>query len=216
VSLSTQALAVRPQLGASQGVRHTRVDIALGQDIAARGAQAELDGLVELLADEQVASSAIKAIYECGYLAPQLLVPHLPVFRAAVDGRNNRMVWGGMIAIWCVAKADPDAVWAHRERLEQALRQGTVITQMSAVQALTTVAGSDPAKAEALSAWFEEVLETIGSKQLVQCAELILPVAAPEQRCEHLLGIAIGRADELVTNNAHKRLQRLVRRFGEG
>lgn len=210
MSLSPRAALVYPRLGAVLGVRDTKADIALGQDIAARGAADELAGLVELLDEPAVASSAIKAIYECGYLAPTLLAPHLPRFRALLDSRNNRMVWGGMIAIWCVARAEPEAVWAHREHLEAALRNGTVITQMSAVQALCAVAASDTAKAGALQAWFEEVLETIGSKQLLGAAELILPVATERK---HLVGSLLDRGDELTTTAARKRLQRLLRRY---
>lgn len=210
---SAKADKVYGRLGAVLGIRDTKADIALGQDIAARGAADEIAGLVELLDDAKVASSAIKAIYECGYVAPRLLVPHLPRFRALMDCGNNRLVWGGTIAVWCVAMAAPEQVWPHRERLERCLQVGTVITQMSAVQALTTVAASDPAKAEALEEWFEEVLERIGSKQLVQCGELILPVARPAYH-ELLLGILVERGDELASANARKRLQKLVRKFG--
>ncbi len=210
MSRSAAAAAVYARLGSVLGVRHTKADIALGQDIAARGAGHELDGLVELLDEPDVASSAIKAIYECGYLAPELLVPHLPVFRALLDASNNRMVWGGMIAISCVAKADPQAVWAHRERIELALRNGTVITQMSAVHALTAVAASDPVKAEQLQDWFEEAFESLDAKQLLGAAELILPVAA-ERR--FLVSCLIERGDELATATARKRLQRMLKRY---
>jgi len=210
---SSNADKVYPRLGAVLGVRDTKADIALGRDIAARGADDEIAGLVELLDDQEVASSAIKAIYECGYLAPELLVPHLERFRALMDCGNNRLVWGGTVAVWCVATAAPERVWPHRERLERCLRIGTVITQMSAVQALTTVASSDPAKADELEEWFEEVLETIGPRQLIKCGELIVPVARPEYR-EHLLGILVGRGDELPSAAARKRLQKLVRKCG--
>ncbi len=75
------------------------------------------------------------------------------------------------------------------------------------------MAASDPAWAGDLEAWFEEVLETIGSKQLVQCGELILPVADARHH-ERLLGTLIERGDELPSANARKRLQKLVRKFG--
>ncbi len=212
MSPSAAAQAVLPRLGSALGVRHTKADIALGQDIAARGDAEAIAGLVELLDDGAHASSAIKAIYECGYQAPELLVPHLPVFRVLLDGANNRMVWGGMIAISCVAKADPDAVWAHRERLELALQNGTVITKMSAVHALTAVAASDPAKADDLQEWFEEALEGLDAKQLLGAAELILPVAT-ERR--YLLSTLIERGDQLATATARKRLQRLLKRYSD-
>jgi hypothetical protein len=211
MSPSPAAQAVRSRLGAALGVRHTKADIALGQDIATRSDAVAMAGLVELLDEPAMASSAIKAIYECGYLAPALLVPHLPVFRALLDGVNNRMVWGGMIAIAGVAKADPVAVWSHRERLELALREGTVITKMSAVHALTAVAGSDPAKATALQGWFEEAFETLDAKQLLGAAELILPVAADRGP---LVSCLVERGDQLATATARKRLQRLVKRYG--
>lgn len=209
MSRSPAADLVYPRLDVVLGVRHTKADIALGQDIAARGAAAELAGLVELLDEPRLASSAIKAIYECGYLAPQLLVPHLPCFRALLDCGNNRMVWGGMIAVSCVAKADPQAVWQHREHLELALREGTVITQMSAVHALTAVAATDPTKASALQACFEEALETVDCKQMLGAAELILPVAAARRR---LVSILLARSNGLTTATARMRLQRLLKK----
>ncbi len=208
---SSTADSVYPRLGAVLGVRHTKADIALGQDIAARRAQDELDGLVELLAERDVASSAIKAIYECGYLAPELLVPHLDVFVELVAGRNNRMIWGGMIAVSCAAKAAPEKVWEHRETLEAAWEAGTVITKVSAIHAFAAVAADSPDRAAALSPLFERVLREADPKQLVQMAEAIVPVAVEDRRGS-LLAIATSRREELATDNARKRLDRLVRR----
>ncbi len=213
MSRSAAAQAVYPRLGVVLGRRDTKADIALGQDIAARSASDELAGLVELLAEKKLASSAIKAIYECGYLAPELLVPHLEVFVGLLADRRNRMVWGAMIAISCVAKAAPALVWAHRERIMDVHSSGTVITQVSAVHALTAAVAAEPAWSAALQGWFAQVLREANPKQLVQLAEKILPVAAPGGR-EALLGIAVSRGDELPSANAVKRLRRLARKHG--
>jgi len=205
---------VRARLGVVLGRRDTQADIALGQDIAARGAQEELDALVELLEDPRLASSAVKAIYECGYRAPELLVPHFEVFRALLDARHNRLVWGGMIALCCVSAAAPELVQPHTERIQAAYRSGTVITKVTAVRTLSRVAATDPSWAAPLVPFFEEVLETADPKQVLSEAEDILP-AVPARDRPGLLAVLVARGDDLLTKNARARLRRLAKRYGE-
>ncbi len=204
---------VSQRLSTSLGRRDTQADIALGQDIADRLDGDDLGGLVELLDDEELASSAIKAIYECGYLAPQLLVPEFDRLVALLDARHNRMVWGGMIAVSCVATVAPDLVWTHAERIQEAHWRGTVITKVTSVRALSRVAAANPVRAMALVSFFEAVLGAADPKQLVSEAEDILPAMPPEHR-EGLLAVLVERGEELLTKSARSRLLKLVRRTG--
>ena len=62
------------------------------------------DGVGELVAnlwnkDKNIQADCIKAIYEVGYLEPSMIAPHALGLLKLLESRNNRLVWGGIIAL---------------------------------------------------------------------------------------------------------------------
>lgn len=61
-------------------------------------------GIAEIAAnlrhpDSNVQSDCIKVLYETGYLAPELIADYVDDFLALLGSKNNRLVWGSMIAL---------------------------------------------------------------------------------------------------------------------
>jgi len=202
-------------LAGARGRRDERPNVELGQALARAEDAAGVAALVELLDDPSTSSDAVKALYECGYLAPELLVPHADALFGLLGHRKNRLVWGGMIGVWCVAKAAPDAVWARRDEVWAAFDAGTAITRDAAIHALATVAGSSPGRARELTARLLDALESCRPKNLCSWAERILPGLTPggRSRCVTLLA---SRADEVTTRTSRRRLDRLLESYAGG
>ena len=213
--LSDAALALRGRLARISGERGAGPDKALGQEIARDGDAEAVAALIELLADRAAESSAIKALYECGYLAPELLVPHADTFLALLRHKRNRLVWGGAIAVACVARAAPDVIWPRREEVIAAFEPGTVITRDGVVHALAAVAASAPTRARALAPWFAEILCDCPPRDMVSYAERVMPALAPDASAE-VGAILAGRQGEVTTKTASRKLARLLKRHGEG
>jgi hypothetical protein len=53
--------------------------------------------------NQNVKSDCLKVLYEIGYLNPDLIADYASDFLALLKSKNNRMVWGAMIAIATVA-----------------------------------------------------------------------------------------------------------------
>ena len=51
----------------------------------------------------KIASDCIKTLYEVGYLKPELIAPYVGDFLKLIKSRENRLVWGGMLALSTIA-----------------------------------------------------------------------------------------------------------------
>jgi hypothetical protein len=209
VNRALEQQAVFNQLSCGLGRRDEEPNRQLGQRIAADRDTGAVAILVQLLDDPEASSSAIKALYECGYVDAQLLVPHLDAFVALLDSKKNRLVWGSMIGIACIADASPDQVWSIRKDVIAAFESGTTITQDASVLALSRVAESSPQRSSALSDWFVGVMRSCRPKELASWAEKLVPPMGPTWRkraCEVLQS----RLVDLPTDTARKRVRKLL------
>jgi len=58
-----------------------------------------------------------------------LIVDHVEDFINLLKSRNNRLVWGGMIALGTVADLKPDVIFAHLTEIQKAINTGSVINR---------------------------------------------------------------------------------------
>lgn len=63
--------------------------------------------------NQNVQSDCLKVLYEIGYLAPELIADHVDEFLKLLKSKNNRMVWGSMIALATIAELKPREIWKH-------------------------------------------------------------------------------------------------------
>ena len=82
-----------------------RRDEVPNQELAAELArERDQEGIEEIAAglndkNPSIQSDCLKVLYEIGYLEPELISGYAQTFLSLLDSKNNRMVWGGMIAI---------------------------------------------------------------------------------------------------------------------
>lgn len=78
--------------------------------------------------DQAVASDCIKVLYEIGQRKPELIAEFADIFITALSSRNNRIVWGSMIALACVTPVVPEVVFNRLPEIIDAYKKGSVIT----------------------------------------------------------------------------------------
>jgi len=198
------------RLACGLGRRGSATDVELGREIAASGDARAVATLVELLEDPAASSSAIKTLYECGYRAPDLLVPHAGSFFDLLGHRKNRLVWGAMIALMCVARSRPDLVWERRQEVMDAFAAGTVITQDAAVMAFSEVARPSPARQRELAPWFAHALGTCRPKDIAGWAAPILPALQGNAQ-KRVAEVVTARLEEIPSPSALKKVGCLLR-----
>jgi hypothetical protein len=154
-----------------------RRDEVLNQELAKElAAKKDRKGIREIAdnlwnKNAQVQSDCLKVLYEIGYLQPQLVAPYAEDFLKLLHSRNNRLVWGAMIALSTIADLQADAIYPHVAEIEQVMDQGSVITKDNGVKVLALVAAQKAAYSKTIFPYLLHHLETCRPKDVPQHAE---------------------------------------------
>ncbi|MFZ5819795.1 MAG: hypothetical protein ACOYYJ_07830 [Chloroflexota bacterium] len=203
-------MSVLTQLACSLGRR----DEVPNQELARRLASArDTDGIREIAEalwskDKNIQADCVKVLYEVGYLAPDLVAPYALDFLKLLKSRNNRLVWGGMIALSTVGALAAAELYPRWDEIRKAMDAGSVITKDAGVLALAGVASADPAYNRDIFPYLLEHLRTCRPKDVPQHSEKSLLavnaanktefVAALEKRLEDLQGAQLKRVQKVI------------------
>jgi hypothetical protein len=94
--------------------------------------------------NHNVQSDCLKVLYEVGYLSPDLIAGYVNDFLELLRHKNNRMVWGSMIALATIADLKPEEIWDDLDTVIQIVDQGSLITLVWGVRTLAKVASTNP------------------------------------------------------------------------
>jgi HEAT repeat protein len=144
-------------------------------------------GLAEIAANlahrnSSVRSDCIKVLYEVGYLAPELIAPYVQDFLSLLASKDNRMVWGGLIALTTIAPLRPDEIGAQAAALVAAVEHGSVISVVWGMRALAQVAAVRPALRAQIVPHLLNQLETCIPRDVPLHAESVLCAIDDESR----------------------------------
>jgi len=124
--------------------------------------------------NHNVSSDCIKVLYEIGCLDPELIAGYVGDLVKLLKHKNNRMVWGSMIALSTIAAIKADDIYQHVEEIERAMEQGSVITIDNGVKILAIVASKKEAYGKEIFPYLLKHLETCRPKDVPQHAESTL------------------------------------------
>lgn len=128
-------MSVTNELITAKGKRSKEQNRTVAERIASTENKKAVAELLELLShkNKTVQSDAIEILYETGFLNPVCIADGCNDFAALLNSRNNRLVWGAMIALSCVASVVPDRIFPHIALIRQAIECGSVITRDAGV-----------------------------------------------------------------------------------
>jgi hypothetical protein len=149
-------------------------------------------------------------LYEIGYLNPALVAGYAEDFVRLLKSKNNRLVWGGMIALGTVAGLQPDTVFAHLDEVKKAMQTGSVITVDNAVTALARAASKGGKYGKAMFPLLISHLKTCRPKDVPQHSEKTLPAVTASNK-EEFVAVLLKRMDDLSGSGA-ARVGRLIKR----
>ena len=165
-------------MSALQGIAYyqNRRDEVPNQELARElAAKKDRKGIREIAANlwnenSQIQSDCLKVLYEIGYLQPELVAPYADDFLKLLHSRNNRLVWGAMIALSTVADLKADAIYPHVEEIKQVMDQGSVITKDNGIRVFALVAAQKAAYSKAIFPYLLHHLETCRPQDMPQHA----------------------------------------------
>ncbi len=174
-------------------------------------------GIAEIAANLQnknhnVASDCLKVLYEIGYLKPTLITDYTLDFLGLLKSKNNRMVWGAMIALANVADKTPDKIYAKLDDLTAAMDKGTLITLVWGTKALAKVASANKAYNQKIFPLLTAQLEKCLPRDVPMYAESILPAINDENK-EEFLSLLETRKPEMTASQL-SRLKKATKNLG--
>jgi hypothetical protein len=160
--------------------------------------------------NKSVRSDCLKVLYEIGYLAPELVADYCGDFLALLKSKDNRMVWGAMIALATIADLRAKEIWARVDDVIAAVENGTLITVVWGVKTLARVAAADKRYRKKISPILFAQLRNCIARDVPLHAESMV-VAIDDSNRQEFLAVLASRQKELTTAQA-ARLGKVMKR----
>lgn len=208
-------MTIIPKLATSLNRRDEVPNQELAADIVKRSDVAAVTELVENLSNKNkgIRHDCIKVLYEVGYIAPKLIAGNIDAFLPLLTSNDNRMQWGAMTALGCIAKVKPDEIFAALPAMIDAAGKGSVITRDHCVNILITLS-ANPKYADKIFPLLTEQLITCPTIQLPMYAENAMPVINATNS-DRFIQVLSSRLDEIEKESKRKRVERVIKKVSK-
>jgi len=192
-----------------------RRDEILNQELARELAESkDIAGIKEIAEnlfnkDKNISSDCLKVLYEIGYINSELIADFAPDFIKLLRSKNNRLVWGAMIALANIAQIMADELYKDLDSIYAAISEGSVITIDNGIKVLAGIASKKEEYSNAIFPFLLNHLKTCRSKEVGQHSESIF-IAVNSQNKEAFLEVLKGRELSL-TNSQLARVKKVYK-----
>lgn len=202
------------KLACSLGQRDEGPNRELASQLAVSQDKEGIRELVENLWNKNAAirSDCIKTLYEIGYLKPELIAPYAAEFLKLLSSKNNRLVWGSMMALAVIATLTADELYPHILDIQKAMDRGSVITMDNGVAVLGDIASCNPEYNQVIFPYLLNHLKTCRPKEVPQHAEKTLIAVNPENKNEFI--DVIEKRLQNATPSEAARLKKVIHKAG--
>lgn len=187
-------------------------NIELANAIADKNDKEAVMVLVENLSNKSkdIQHDCIKVLYELGALKPELISGYSAQFLGLLKSKNNRMQWGGMYALSCIALEVPSSIYAVLPAILDAADAGSVITKDGAVAILVKLCSLAKYKDYCFPLLLEQLANS-ATNQLPMYAENALPVVNGKNKQEFIRTLT-SRLDEIEKETKKARAQKVIKK----
>ena len=161
--------------------------------------------------DKNIQSDCIDTLYEIGYLKPELIADYYNDFIKLLDSKNNRLVWGGMIALSTITDLKHKEVFKTLNKIITVTDKGSVITIDNGVKILI--------KLTKHSEYFETTNYLL-TKQLLKCPIKQLPMYSErtlecitDRNKQEFVQLLENRFPECEKESQKKRLEKILKQM---
>ncbi|MDR2707591.1 MAG: hypothetical protein LBB87_02430 [Nitrososphaerota archaeon] len=123
--------------------------------------------------EQAVANDCIKVLYEVGQRKPELIADFVDDFITALLDKNNRVVWGSMRALACIAPLKSTAIFTRLSEIVVAYEKGSVITVDSSISVFAQLCSANKAYQRTVLPILFDHLANCRAKEIPQHAERI-------------------------------------------
>lgn len=194
-------MSVIDRLSSSLGRKDQEPNKELAQELCEKRDEESIAQLVANLSnsDKRIQSDCIAVMEYIGYSNPELIAQYVDTFLQIVTSKNNRMVWGAMIALSTITLEKADDVFNNIDIIFTAIEHGSVITIDNGISVIAKVASANETYEKKLVPWLLEHLSLCRTKEVGQHAEKSI-IAMNERNKEQFIQILSKRMEELSSS----------------
>lgn len=202
------------KLACSMGRRDEVPNKELAKELAERNDKEGIKEIVDNLKsrDKDIQSDCIKVLYEVGYINPGLIKDYVQDFLSLLSSKNNRLVWGGMIALSTIADKAAAEIYGCLNTVIKATDKGSVITIDNGIKVLAKVASIREEYSNRILPYLLEHLCTCIPREVVPHAEYSL-YAINSSNKEQFIEVLKKRETDLNVSQM-TRLRKLYKKIG--
>lgn len=186
------------KLSSAQGTKSQEPNKRLSKEICRGNDKEAVRELVENLnnSDKNIQSDCAGMMEYIGFECPELIAKYVDNLIDALASKNNRVVWGVMIALSIIANKRAKIIFERRSEVIHAIESGSVITIDNGVKVLARVASVKKEYSDELFPYLLRLLERCRAKSVPQYAESI-SVAVNKDNRERFVKVLKKRTKDL-------------------
>lgn len=168
-------MSILDKFACRQGVRSDVPNQELARYLASNHRAEDIEEIAKNLwnKDKAIQSDCIKILYEIGYIKPELIAKYVNDYIKLLKDRNNRLVWGGMIALSTIARIKHKEIFANLDIIKETTKKGSVITADGGIMTLANTAASGDKYNQAIFPYLIDCLKNCRPKSVGQYSESI-------------------------------------------
>lgn len=132
--------------------------------------------------DKNISSDCLKVLYEIGYLKPNLIAPFVGNFLLLLSHKDNRKVWGAMIALGTIAPISHREIGSQIETVIDAVNKGSVITVVWGVRVLAVTLAKETSLEDRILPELLHILQVCVPRDVPTHLESMLPMITATNR----------------------------------
>ena len=202
------------KLASVQGRRDEIPNIEFAKEIAIDENLTALQIIINeifITKNSKIQNDCIKVVYELGELKPAMLTPYFQDFLKLLSHKNNRLQWGGMLALYYVSVSQPKLIYSAIPKIVETAEKGSVITKDGAVNILIEMAKTETYKDDMLSLLKELMLKS-PTNQLPMYAERAYPVIDEKNKKQFAEMLQV-RLNEIEKESKKKRVEKIINKL---
>lgn len=205
-------MSVISQLASSLGRKDEVPNQELAKKIVSKKDIKAVQELVENLGNKSkdIQNDCIKVLYEIGEQQPTLVASYVKVFVGLLENKNNRLQWGGMMALNTITLENPKDIYAALPKIIDAANKGSVITKDYAVNILINLCSLKLYVDKAFSLLIEQLLNS-PTNQLPMYAEKALPIINDKNKALFAKTLT-SRLDDIEKDTKRKRVEKVIKK----
>ena len=206
-------MSILNKLASAVGVRNTEPNKDLAIEIIKSKDKKAIKELVENLnnKNKNISSDCIKVLYEIGEQKPELIAEFDREFLALLHHKNNRLVWGAMTALDCIASVNPKEIYKNLSTILEIADKGSVITKDHGVGILTKLS-KEKTFADTTLILLLDFMKTAATNQLPKYAEDAIPVITEKYK-KDFVKVFSSRLKDFEKETKKVRLQKVIKKL---